>query len=167
MRSSAPSFFRSRKRAILAFLLFITLFPSLHNSKSFLIFGAYIQLQIIFWLNCPFSKKISMILSSIRSESAAVILGDSKRQIVKKFGQAALTYTDNPVAVHLRAMNMLYKGLRKIPQSSSFQVRLLSRCHWGLTAVTMGIQVLRNYEKRFLTYSDTFPVSAPAKGELK
>src|SRR3989338_3815930 len=96
-----------------------------------------------------------------------VILGDSKRQIVKKFGQAALTYTDNPVAVHLRAMNMLYKGLRKIPQSSSFQVRLLSRCHWGLTAVTIGIQVLRNYEKRFLTYSDPLPVSPPAKGELK
>jgi len=41
-----------------------------------------------------------------------VILGDSERQVAEKFGEAAQTYTNNPTALHLRAMNMLYEGLK-------------------------------------------------------
>jgi hypothetical protein len=42
-----------------------------------------------------------------------VILGDSERQVAEKFGDAAKTYSDNPTAFHLRAMNMLYEGLKR------------------------------------------------------
>src|SRR6266496_6830431 len=48
-----------------------------------------------------------------RERQARVILGDSETQIAAKFAEAALSYADNPVALHLRAMNMLYEGLRE------------------------------------------------------
>ncbi|MBV8661972.1 MAG: hypothetical protein JO107_02605 [Hyphomicrobiales bacterium] len=33
--------------------------------------------------------------------------------MAEKFGEAARTYADNPTAFHLRAMNMLYEGLKR------------------------------------------------------
>ena len=48
-----------------------------------------------------------------RERQARVILGDSERQVAEKFGEAAQTYAGNPTAFHLRAMNMLYEGLKR------------------------------------------------------
>jgi regulator of protease activity HflC (stomatin/prohibitin superfamily) len=48
-----------------------------------------------------------------RERQARVILGDSETQIAQKFADAAKFYTDNPTALHLRAMNMLYEGLKE------------------------------------------------------
>jgi regulator of protease activity HflC (stomatin/prohibitin superfamily) len=48
-----------------------------------------------------------------RERQARVILGDAENQIAEKFASAALQYKDNPVALHLRAMNMLYEGLKE------------------------------------------------------
>lgn len=48
-----------------------------------------------------------------RERQARVILGDSERQIAEKFEEAAATYANNPTALHLRAMNMLYEGLKQ------------------------------------------------------
>lgn len=48
-----------------------------------------------------------------RERQARVILGESETQIADKFAQAALMYQNNPTALHLRAMNMLYEGLRE------------------------------------------------------
>jgi regulator of protease activity HflC (stomatin/prohibitin superfamily) len=48
-----------------------------------------------------------------RERQARVILGDSERQIATSFAQAAETYADNPTALHLRAMNMLFEGLKE------------------------------------------------------
>lgn len=56
---------------------------------------------------------MSMQAQAERERQARVILGDSERQIAEKFKEAALTYTDNPTALHLRAMNMLYEGLKQ------------------------------------------------------
>lgn len=47
-----------------------------------------------------------------RERQARVILGESETQIAEKFQQAAQFYADNPTALHLRAMNMLYESLR-------------------------------------------------------
>jgi len=55
---------------------------------------------------------MSMQAQAERERQARVILGDSERQVAEKFGEAAKTYADNPTALHLRAMNMLYEGLR-------------------------------------------------------
>src|SRR5262249_37668414 len=56
---------------------------------------------------------MSMQAQAERERQARVILGDSERQISEKFAEAAKAYSDNPVALHLRAMNMLYEGLKE------------------------------------------------------
>ena len=56
---------------------------------------------------------MSMQAQAERERQARVILGDSERQVAQKFGEAASTYADNPTALHLRAMNMVYEGLRQ------------------------------------------------------
>ena len=55
---------------------------------------------------------MSMQAQAERERQARVILGDSERQIASKFEEAAKTYSENPTAFHLRAMNMLYEGLK-------------------------------------------------------
>jgi regulator of protease activity HflC (stomatin/prohibitin superfamily) len=55
---------------------------------------------------------MSMQAQAERERQARVILGDSERQIAEKFEQASRVYTENPTALHLRAMNMLYEGLK-------------------------------------------------------
>jgi regulator of protease activity HflC (stomatin/prohibitin superfamily) len=48
-----------------------------------------------------------------RERQARVILAQSEVQIAEKFGEAAIVYASNPTALHLRAMNMLYEGLKE------------------------------------------------------
>lgn len=48
-----------------------------------------------------------------RERQARVILAQSEVQIAERFAEAAERYTDNPTALHLRAMNMLYEGLKE------------------------------------------------------
>jgi regulator of protease activity HflC (stomatin/prohibitin superfamily) len=80
---------------------------------------------------------MSMQAQAERERQARVILGDSERQVAEK------TYIDNPVALHLRAMNMLYEGLKAnstiviVPSSAVETMQLGSMA--GLTALTMGL----------------------------
>ena len=48
-----------------------------------------------------------------RERRARVILGTAETEIAEKFAQASREYTDNPVALHLRGMNMLFEGLKE------------------------------------------------------
>jgi len=48
-----------------------------------------------------------------RERQARIILGTAETEIAAKFVEAARPYQNNPVAVHLRAMNMLYEGLKE------------------------------------------------------
>ncbi len=48
-----------------------------------------------------------------RERQARNILGQAETEIADKFAQAALTYQNNPVALHLRAMNMLYEAIKE------------------------------------------------------
>jgi len=48
-----------------------------------------------------------------RERQARIILGTAETEIAAKFVEAAQPYQGNPVAVHLRAMNMLYEGLKE------------------------------------------------------
>lgn len=48
-----------------------------------------------------------------RERQARVILGESEKQIAASFAQASQSYIDNPTALHLRAMNMLFEGLKE------------------------------------------------------
>lgn len=56
---------------------------------------------------------MSMQAQAERERQARIILGDSERQVAEKFQEAARTYSDDPTAFHLRAMNMLYEGLKQ------------------------------------------------------
>jgi regulator of protease activity HflC (stomatin/prohibitin superfamily) len=48
-----------------------------------------------------------------RERQARVILGESERQIAASFSEASQAYIHNPTALHLRAMNMLFEGLKE------------------------------------------------------
>jgi regulator of protease activity HflC (stomatin/prohibitin superfamily) len=48
-----------------------------------------------------------------RERQARIILGQAETEISEKFAQAAAVYKDNPVALHLRAMNMLYEAIKE------------------------------------------------------
>ena len=48
-----------------------------------------------------------------RERQARNILGQAETEISDKFSQAAKTYQDNPVALHLHAMNMLYEAIKE------------------------------------------------------
>jgi len=48
-----------------------------------------------------------------RERQSRIILGTAETEIAEKFARASEHYKDNPVALHLRAMNMVYEGLRQ------------------------------------------------------
>ena len=48
-----------------------------------------------------------------RERQARVILGESEKQIAQSFADASKSYINNPTALHLRAMNMLFEGLKE------------------------------------------------------
>jgi regulator of protease activity HflC (stomatin/prohibitin superfamily) len=86
---------------------------------------------------------MSMQAQAERERQARVILGDSERQIAEKFVEAANTYARDPNAFHLRAMNMLYEGLKQnstiviVPSTAVESMQLGGIT--GLTALTMGL----------------------------
>ena len=48
-----------------------------------------------------------------RERQARIILGTAETEISSKFAEAAVAYHNNPVALHLRAMNMLYEAIKE------------------------------------------------------
>ena len=86
---------------------------------------------------------MSMQAQAERERQARVILGDSERQVAEKFGEAAKTYAHDPVALHLRAMNMLYEGLKQnativlVPSSALETMQLGGLA--GITAMTAAL----------------------------
>ena len=86
---------------------------------------------------------MSMQAQAERERQARVILGDSERQVAEKFAEASKSYIHNPVALHLRAMNMLYEGLKAnstiviVPSTAVESMQLGGLA--GLTALTMGL----------------------------
>jgi regulator of protease activity HflC (stomatin/prohibitin superfamily) len=87
---------------------------------------------------------MSMQAQAERERQARVILGESERQIAEKFEDAARSYADNPTALHLRAMNMLYEGLKQnativiVPSTAADSMQLGSIA--GITAITSALQ---------------------------
>ena len=86
---------------------------------------------------------MSMQAQADRERQARVILGDSERQVAQSFGDAAKAYANDPVALHLRAMNMLYEGLKQnstivlVPSSAIDTMQLGDLA--GITALTMKL----------------------------
>ncbi len=77
-----------------------------------------------------------------RERQARVILGESEKQIAASFAEAAQAYANNPTALHLRAMNMLFEGLKEkgalvIVPSSAVETMNLGGVS-GLTALAQA-----------------------------
>jgi regulator of protease activity HflC (stomatin/prohibitin superfamily) len=78
-----------------------------------------------------------------RERQARVILGESEKQIAVSFAEASQAYVDNPTALHLRAMNMLFEGLKEkgamiiVPSSAVDTMNLGAMS--GLTALTQTV----------------------------
>ncbi len=72
-----------------------------------------------------------------RERQARVILGESEMQIAHSFEEASKAYANNPTALHLRAMNMLFEGLKQkgalviVPSSAVDTMNL-----GGITGIT-------------------------------
>ena len=108
---------------------------------------------------------MSMQAQAERERQARVILGDSERQVAEKFGEAAKTYANDPVALHLRAMNMLYEGLKAnstivIVPSSAVETMQLGGLA-GLTALTMGLG-----QERAIKAKENEPVSSNGANKM-
>jgi regulator of protease activity HflC (stomatin/prohibitin superfamily) len=95
---------------------------------------------------------MSMQAQAERERQARVILGDSERQVAEKFVMAGETYAEHPVAFHLRAMNMLYEGLKQnativVVPSTAVETMQLGNVT-GIIALTKELQQERaNKEK--------------------
>jgi regulator of protease activity HflC (stomatin/prohibitin superfamily) len=58
-------------------------------------------------------EAMSREAQAMREKQARIILGEAEMEIAHSFEQASRVYQDNPTALHLRAMNMLYEGLKE------------------------------------------------------
>ena len=77
-----------------------------------------------------------------RERQSRVILGTAETEIAEKFALASESYRDNPVALHLRAMNMVFEGLKQkgsmvIVPSSAVETMGLGHLG-GMAALGMG-----------------------------
>lgn len=83
-----------------------------------------------------------------RERQARVILGESEEQIADSFAKAAESYRDNPTALHLRAMNMLFEGLKErgamviVPSSAVDTMNL-----GGISGITAMADMAERYDK--------------------
>ncbi|MBS1991660.1 MAG: slipin family protein, partial [Cyanobacteria bacterium SZAS LIN-3] len=55
---------------------------------------------------------MSRVAQAARESQARVLLGDSEMAIAQRFADAGKVYEQNPMAVHLRGMNMLYEVMK-------------------------------------------------------
>ena len=97
---------------------------------------------------------MSMQAQAERERQARVILGDSERQVAEKFVMAGETYANHPVAFHLRAMNMLYEGLKQnativvVPSTAVESMQLGNVT--GIIALTKELQQERENKEKEL-----------------
>lgn len=93
---------------------------------------------------------MSMQAQAERERQARVILGDSERQVAEKFEEAARTYQNNPTALHLRAMNMLYEGL-KVKDNTTMVIvpaSILETMNLGATTGLVSLAKTMDMEKK-------------------
>jgi regulator of protease activity HflC (stomatin/prohibitin superfamily) len=58
-------------------------------------------------------EAMSREAQAAREKAARIILGEAEMEIAKSFETASRVYQNNPTALHLRAMNMLYEGMKE------------------------------------------------------
>ncbi|MBN2559994.1 MAG: slipin family protein [Phycisphaerae bacterium] len=93
-----------------------------------------------------------------RERQSRIILGTAETEIAEKFAQASNAYKDNPVALHLRAMNMVFEGLKQ--KGSMIIVPSTAVETMGLGA--LGGLTAFDRQQRAATSANTGPKAEPA-----
>lgn len=88
---------------------------------------------------------MSKVAQAEREKESRVILGSAEVEIAEKFEKAAEHYKNNPTALHLRAMNMAYEGLRQ--KTGSIMVLPSSALDSMNIGTTMGMAAWDKTEK--------------------
>lgn len=91
---------------------------------------------------------MSRVAQAERERDARVILGQSETLIAQQFAEAGQVYATNPMALHLRGMNMLYETMRQNPGSIVIipASAVESMALGGMTGVTALAQTLNASE---------------------
>ncbi|MCD6396046.1 MAG: slipin family protein [Spirochaetaceae bacterium] len=90
---------------------------------------------------------MSKVAQAEREKESRVILGSAEVEIAAKFEKASEHYKDNPTALHLRAMNMAYEGLRKGGSLMVLPSSALDSMNIGTTAGLAALDKTDKLEK--------------------
>ena len=108
-----------------------------------------------------------------RERQARIILGESETQVAAKFMEAAKLYEQSPTALHLRAMNMLYEGMKDkatmivVPSSALETMNLGAMNLAGLQSqLQIDPKIATQAPRVAPTPPATPPTSPPAGGYL-
>lgn len=96
-----------------------------------------------------------------RERQARNILGQAEKEIADKFLQAAETYRDNPVALHLRAMNMLYEAIKEKGSTIIVPSTAVETMGLGANLAMASFAGMQNASNTPNTTPDTPPGNTP------
>jgi len=82
-----------------------------------------------------------------REKESRIILGTAEVEIAKKFEEAAVKYKDNPTALRLRAMNMVYEGIRQNGSLVLLPASILDSMDLGTVMGTAAMDRLEKAER--------------------
>jgi len=117
-----------------------------HRIAQWSITGQAVEMRDVV-IPADLQEAMSREAQAEREKNARVILGHAEVLIAEQFNEAGKVYRNNPVALHLRAMNILYEGVKEkgalmvVPSSAVETMGLgaltgLAAIHGGIPGVT-------------------------------
>ncbi len=82
-----------------------------------------------------------------RERKARVILGTAETEIAEKFAKASEQYNNNPIALHLRGMNMLYEGLKEKGSMVIVPSSALDSMNLGVIGGLVSLSKINEFKK--------------------
>lgn len=79
-----------------------------------------------------------------REKQSRVILAAAEVEIAKQFEEAAVRYADNPTALQLRAMNMVYEGIRRNNSMMLMPASILDNMNLGTVLGSAALQKMNH-----------------------
>ena len=118
--------------------------------------GITIQTVGISDINIPsdLSHAMSKQAQAERERQARVILGTAETEIAEKFAIASKHYQDNPVALQLRGMNMLFEGLKEKGSLIMVPTSALDSMNLGAIGGVAGLAAMAENAEKAKTAGD-------------
>ena len=86
-----------------------------------------------------------------REKESRIILGAAEVEIAKKFTEASAQYANDPIALQLRSMNMVYEGIRQNNSMMLMPASILDHMDFGAvmgTAAMQKVEELKNKQAK-------------------